>query len=201
MPALTSSRVAPVQEPARGTSSRNFPAFLLSPGIHLVIAVSSEYISVSVSINVQTKTNDRTNYKPLENFALSSALLLDIVGKSFKMSQNHITSFQSKAKIGLERFLNFDLISVGIFVGFYCYVTYKGINYSNKLIRSYAINSPAPSQILSKVYVGICKFVFHYRGYYKVGIWSPQNIILVIFEKELHSAPRLQGARAALPGK
>ena len=60
------------------------------------------------------------------------------------MSQNHITSFQSKAKIGLERFLNFDLISVGIFVGFYCYVTFKGINYSDKLIRSHAINFPSP---------------------------------------------------------
>ena len=47
VPALTPSGVVPVQEPPRGTSSRNFPAFLLGPGIHLVVAPSSKYFSFS----------------------------------------------------------------------------------------------------------------------------------------------------------
>ena len=132
VPALTACRVAPVQQPARGASSWNFSASLFGPGIHLVVAVSSKYFClsqgmVSVSKYVQPD-KDKAPNKPLENFTLSSALFLDTVRKSFKMSQNHITSFQSKTKIGLERFLNFDLVSVCIFIRFYCYITYKGIN-------------------------------------------------------------------------
>ena len=79
VPALTPSGVVPVQEPPRGTSSRNFPAFLLGPRIHLVIAVRSKYISVSVSAisrNAQTKTKDQTNLSKTLLFRLPCFLIL-----------------------------------------------------------------------------------------------------------------------------
>ena len=71
VPALTPSGVVPVQEPPRGTSSWNFPAFLLGPRIHLVIAVRSKYISVSVSAisrNVQTKSRTKQTSRKLCSF-------------------------------------------------------------------------------------------------------------------------------------
>ena len=85
VPALTSSGVVPVQKPSRGASSKNFPAFLLRPGIHLVVAPSSKYFSLK-SAEMSRRSEDKGPNKPLENFALSSALFLDTARKSFKMS-------------------------------------------------------------------------------------------------------------------
>ena len=67
-----------------------------------------------------------SKYKPFKYFALPpTSLFLVFIRHCIEMCQNRITSFQSKAKLSLEGFFNFNLITICIFFRFYCYITLK----------------------------------------------------------------------------
>ena len=76
MPALTSSGVVPVQQPSRGASPRDFSAFLLRPWIHLVVAPSSKYFSLSQQKCPDQDKEDQTNLSKTLLFRLPCFLIL-----------------------------------------------------------------------------------------------------------------------------